>query len=427
MISFIVIILMIVGFVSEIWPLWVTAMLGCVAFFVTGIISSSQVWSGFSNDTVFMIAGTMIVGEAMFQTGAAQFIGTRIVKAVGYNERRMIFVLVLAAGVLSAFTSNSSVMAMFIPLIRSVAASSDGRIKGKHVVMPVGISSMVGGACTIVGSTPQLVAQGLLEQYGLRQFTFFELGYIGWPLLLILALWFSTIWYKPLCKSVAWMPDEPDYIREMKQKAAENKDAEQKVNPRMYVCIGIVIVMVCLFLSGIWTSGTIAVISGLACIVTGCIQAKTAFQKMGWNSLVVVGATLGVAKGLNESGAAEFIARSIVNAIGTKASIWVIMAVFGFMVCVMSNLLSHTATISLLVPIMIPLAAEMGLDGTLFIYAIAHFVMCGYATPLGVASYAMTLSEGYSFKDYQKIGGPFNILAYIILVVFCVMRFKFGF
>ncbi len=424
-ISFVVIILMIIGFVSEIWPLWVTAMLGCITFFVTGIIDSSQVWAGFSNDTVFMIAGTMIVGEAMFQTGAAQFIGKKIVKAVGYDERKMIFVLVFTAGALSAFTSNSSVMAMFIPLIRSVAASSDGKIRGKHIVLPVGIASMVGGACTLVGSTPQLVANGLLEQYGLRQFTFFELGYIGWPLLLLLALWFSTIWYKPLCKSLAYMPDEPDYIKEMKAREENSEDA--KANPKMYICIGIVIIMVGMFLSGIWTSGAIAVISGLACIVSGCIGAKVAFQKMGWNSLVVVGATLGVAKGLNASGAAEFIARSIVNAIGTDASIWLVMAVFGLMVCIMSNLLSHTATISLLTPIMIPLAAEMGLDGTLFIYAITHFVMCGYATPLGVASYAMTLSEGYSFKDYQKVGGPFNVVAYLILTAFCALRFVIGF
>ena len=116
-ISFAIILLMIVGFVSEIFPLSVTAMLGCLAFFVTGIIDSSTVFSGFSNDIVFMIAGTMIVGEAMFQTGAAQFIGKKIIKAVGYDERRMIFVLILAGGLLSAFTSNSSVMAMFLPLI----------------------------------------------------------------------------------------------------------------------------------------------------------------------------------------------------------------------------------------------------------------------------------------------------------------------
>lgn len=420
---------MIIGFVSEVWPLWVTALLGCVSFFVTGIITKSQVWSGFANDTVFMIAGTMVVGEAMFQTGAAQFIGSKIVKAVGYNEKRMIFVLVLVAGVLSAFTSNSSVMAMFIPLIRSVAASSDGKIKGKHIVLPVGISSMVGGACTLVGSTPQQVAQGLLQEAGIREFTFLELGYVGWPLLILLALWFGYIWYKPMVKSLAYMPDEPDYIKEMKAKEAERKASgeEEKINPKMYPCIAIVLVMVALFLWGIWTPGVIAVISGLACIVTGCISAKVSFQKMGWNSLVVVGSTLGVAKGLDASGAAEYVAKGIVKAIGTDASIWVVMAVFGLMVCVMSNLLSHTATISLLTPIMIPLAIEMGLDSTLFIYAITHFVMCGYATPLGVASYAMTLAEGYSFKDYQKVGGPFNIFAYVFIVVICSLRFVVGF
>ena len=136
---------------------------------------------------------------------------------------------------------------------------------------------------------------------------------------------------------------------------------------------------------------------------------------MGWNALIIVGATLGVAKGLNASGAAAFIADVLVNVMGTNANVVVVIAVFGLMCVIMSNLLSHTATISLLVPIFIPLAQQMGLDPTLFIFAITSFVMCGYATPLGVASYAMTLAEGYSFRDYQKIGGPFNVIAYLVI------------
>lgn len=422
-ISFVIIILMIIGFVSEIFPLSVTALLGCLAFFIMGIIDSSTVFSGFSNDIVFMIAGTMIVGEAMFQTGAAQFIGKKIIKAVGYNERRMIFALVLAGGALSAFTSNSSVMAMFLPLIRSVAASSNGKIRARNIVMPVGISTMVGGACTMVGSTPQLVAQGLLDSSGLRTFGFFELGITGLPLLILLALWYSLIAYKPLCKATSYMPDVPDYMADMKQEEGE----EAKANPKMYVCFAILIAMVAAFLSGIWTVGVVASLAGLLCIVTGCISTKVAYAKMGWNALIIVGATLGVAEGLNASGAAGYIANLLVSAMGQDTSIIVIVAVVGLMCVIMSNLLSHTATISLLVPIFIPLAQQMNLDPTLLIYAITCFVMCGYSTPLGVASYAMTLAEGYNFRDYQKIGGPFNVVAYLILVAICSMRFIFSF
>lgn len=422
-ISFCIIVAMIIGFVTEIVPLAVTAFLGCLAFYITGIIDKATVFSGFSSDIIFMIAGTMVVGEAMFQTGAAQFIGKKIIKAVGYNERRMILVLVLACGVLSAFTSNSSVMAMFLPLIRSVAAASDGKIKGKHIVMPVGIASMVGGACTLVGSTPQLVAQGLLESSGLRPMAFFELGITGIPLLILLAFWFSVIAYKPLVRSVAYMPDVPEYIQEMKN-TGERSEA---INSKMYVCFAIIVLMVIGFLCELWTVGVVASGAAMACIVTGCLSAKTAFSKISWSAIVIVGSTLGVAKGLNASGAAGFLANWLVGVIGTNASVVVVMLVFGLMVTIMSNLLSHTATISLLVPIFIPLAQEMHLDPTLFVYAITCFVMCGYATPLGVSSYAMTLAEGYSFRDYQKIGGPFNIVAYLIIVAICCARFVIGF
>jgi anion transporter len=423
-ISFIILILMIAGFITEVFSLSVTAMLGCLAFAITGIIDHKTAFSGFSNDIIFMIAGTMVVGEAMFQTGAAQFLGERIIKAVGQNERRMMFVLILSAGLLSAFTSNSSVMAMFLPLIRSVAASSNGRIKARHLVMPVGISTMVGGGCTIVGSTPQLVTQGLLSDGGYRTLTFFELGYVGFPLLILLALFYSTIGYKLVCRATSYMPDVPEYMNEMKP--SDSKEAS-KVNPKMYVCFAILAVMVAGFLAGIWTVGTVATLAALICVVTGCISTKVAFNKMGWNALIIVGATLGVAKGLNESGAARYIANLIVNALGDNAGIVMLLFVVGFMCVIMSNLLSHTATISLLIPIFIPVANQMGIDPTLLSFAITCFVACGYSTPLGVASYGMTLAEGYKFTDYFKIAGAFNLIAFIIMVLISSARFIIGF
>lgn len=423
-ISFVIIALMIAGFVTEVFSLSVTALLGCLAFSITGIIDYSTAFSGFSNDIVFMIAGTMVVGEAMFQTGAARFLGERIVKAVGYSERRMIFVLILAGGLLSAFTSNSSVMAMFLPLIRSVAASSNGKIRARHIVMPVGISTMVGGGCTIVGSTPQLITQGQLADQGLRTLSFFELGLVGFPLLILLAVFYATIGYTLTCKATAYMPDVPEYMADMKKQGEEQAT---RSNPKMYICFAILIAMVAAFLAGIWTVGTVAALAGLLCMVTGCISTKVAYQKMGWNALIIVGATLGVAKGLNASGAAAYIAEKIVAVLGVDANVVVVMAVIGLMCVIMSNLLSHTATISLLVPIFIPVAVQMGLDPTIFAFAITCFVACGYATPLGVASYAMTLAEGYSFRDYQKIGGPFNVLAYLVIVAICSARFIVGF
>lgn len=422
-ISFIILVIMIIGFITEVFPLSVIALLGCLAFSVTGIIDYSAAFSGFSNDIVFMIAGTMVVGETMFQTGAAQFLGERIIKAVGHNERRMMFVLIMTAGLLSAFSSNSSVMAMFLPLIRSVAASSNGRIKARHIVMPVGIATMVGGGCTIVGSTPQLVTQGLLADGGYRTFTFFELGYVGFPLLILLALFYSTVGYKLVVRATSYMPDVPEYMSEMKSKSNETT----KANPKMYICFAILIGMVIAFLSGIWTVGTVATVAALLCVITGCISMKTALNKMGWNALIIVGATLGVAKGLNASGAAKYIANFIVSALGENVSIIVLLFVIGLMGVIMSNLLSHTATMSILIPIFIPVAVQMGFDPTLLAYAITCFVACGYSTPLGVASYAMTLAEGYKFTDYFKIAGIFNLLAYIIMVVICSARFIIGF
>lgn len=416
--SLIVIACMVICFVTEIVPISVTALAGCLAFAISGIITFPTAFAGFSNDTVLMIAGAMIVGDAMFETGAAQFMGEKIIKLVGYNERRLMVVLTAIVGLLSAFMSNSATMAMFIPLIRSVAASSNGKIKARHLIMPMGLASLAGGCCTIVGSTPQLIAQSLLEEGGYRTFSFFELGFIGFPILAFLVIYFGTYGYKTVMKATAYMP-EPDYLDAMKVQTAE----ETKLTPKIIISTAIMVLMIVCFLADIWTMGAVALVSAMLCIVTKCIPAKKAYSRISWSSLIVIAATIGVGKGLTESGTALAVAEAIADLLGENPSPLLLLVVVGLLCTVLANFLSHTAALALLVPVFIPLSNQLGIDATLFIFAVTCFINIGYSTPLGAASYSMTLQEGYKFKDYAKVGGLFNIVCYAIVLVLCYLRF----
>jgi sodium-dependent dicarboxylate transporter 2/3/5 len=108
-----------------------------------------------------MVIGVIVLGNAMFETGAAQLLGKGIVKLAGDNERNILILSMIAAAVLSAFLSNSATVAMFYSNnIRCAATSS--KIRRKNLFMPIGMAAVAGGCCTLVGSTPQVVAQGIL-------------------------------------------------------------------------------------------------------------------------------------------------------------------------------------------------------------------------------------------------------------------------
>lgn len=110
----------------------------------------------------------------------AEIIGSAIVKRTGKNEKLLIMVLVFVVSLLSAFLSNSAVVAIFLPLLASLARSSGGAITKKNTYMAVGIASVVGGNCTLAGSTPQLTAQAILQTSdSVRELTIWELGKVG--------------------------------------------------------------------------------------------------------------------------------------------------------------------------------------------------------------------------------------------------------
>lgn len=192
-IALIILVAIIILYATEIIPLAVTSVLGAIAMAATGIISYSSAISSFGSDTVMLVVGMLIIGNALFETGLVQKIGNAIVKLSGLSEKVMLAAVIVLAAVLSGFISNTATVAMFMPIIATAAMASNGRITKKNTIMALGFASVVGGNLTLVGSTPQLIAQGMLEDYGLQTMEFFTLSKIGIPLILVMLLYYMTI------------------------------------------------------------------------------------------------------------------------------------------------------------------------------------------------------------------------------------------
>ena len=140
-------------FITRAFPMAVTAVLCSLAMgIMLPSVKLSAIYSGFGSAPVCMIAGMMIVGDAIFQTGVAQKMGVTIGKLrIVQNERIFTVVVVTICTFMSAFMSDSGCIAMWMPIIAAVAAGSRGKIRSKMVIMPAGIACIVGGATTLLG------------------------------------------------------------------------------------------------------------------------------------------------------------------------------------------------------------------------------------------------------------------------------------
>ena len=212
-IAIIITVITMILFFTNKFPL---SIVSCMAALAMGILipemKITRSYSDLGGNVVMMVAGMTIVGDSLFQTGVAQKLGAKIGDtALVKNERAFMLAVVVICTVMSAFLSNSGTIAMWMPIIASVAAASKGKIRSKMVIFPAGIACILGGACTLVGSSSQpIVNAALMATPGYEDgFGIFEMTKLMGPAALIQVIFWGTIGYELLKKVLK--PGSPDF------------------------------------------------------------------------------------------------------------------------------------------------------------------------------------------------------------------------
>ncbi|RME73092.1 MAG: SLC13 family permease [Chloroflexi bacterium] len=181
--TFVILTITIVLFIIDKLRVDIVALLSLLALALTGLISSKEALSGFSNSTVVTIAGLFVVGEGLFRTGVADWLGDRLIRLAGDSEMRLLVALMLGTALLSGFLSNTGTTAVLLPVV--VAAAWRIGSAPSKLLMPLAFAASIGGMLTLIGTPPNIVVADALSEKGLRPFGFFEFGYIGLPLLVV--------------------------------------------------------------------------------------------------------------------------------------------------------------------------------------------------------------------------------------------------
>ena len=157
----------------------VVALIALVVLAVSGVITTSEALSGFSNPIVIMMIGLFVVGGAIFNTGLAKVLGAKLLKIGGGNPTKLFLVVVLATGLIGGFVSNTGTVALMMPIVVSMAAASGS--SSARLLMPLAFASSMGGMLTLIGTPPNLVIAEAWEEAGhqpLTMFTFLPVGII---------------------------------------------------------------------------------------------------------------------------------------------------------------------------------------------------------------------------------------------------------
>lgn len=452
-----IIVVAMISFILEKIPIAITAVSASLLMVAIGALSFEDSYTKFGSTATVFTACMMIVGSALFNTGVIDLVVSWFQRSrIERNPRFLVATITLVTACLSAFLSNSAVVAIFLPLIGILAARASTKLNVQLLAISAGIGAAIGGIATLTGSTAQLVTQDILmETEGARPMGMFTLTAVGGPLIMITVVYMATIGYRIGTRVLADRGDV-DLVGADSEEASESKergDAAQvresvsrsygggaasaestatlvddrppstAVNWRLPFSLVVLILMVIGFSMGIADIATVAIVGAIVLILTGCLPFAEALKRIDWNTIIILSAAQAFGAGLTQSGGGQLVADWITSLLGGVSGEWLILLFLCMAAMVLTNFASNVALTAMFVPIGMSVAASIGADPTS--WAIAITLACNIAvfTPIGTPCMTQTLVAKLRYTDYIKIGLPLAVIltvatAFLSLVVY---------
>lgn len=385
-ITCVILVITMVLLISQKVPLVILGAAIPAALAATGVINAGSAYTEFGNTTIVFFMGLVVVGEAFFKTGLADFIGGKIIGLLGKTEKGLLLGTGLVAGGLSAFLNDTGSTACLMPIVSSMASKAG--VKKSKLLMALAFFASLGGTITLVGTTPHIVANGILKDMGLREFGFFEYTKIGLPLLV------CGILYMCFC-GTKLLPDKDIEVK--------GGDRVAEYDTKKMVLVAVIFI------------GAILV------VVTGCISLEEAIKAFPTSTIFIVGGIFPLSKALVSSGAAEYLVNAISPVLSNLPPIILLGAITFLMLLTTQFLMNSSATV-LVLPIAIMLCQAAGINPLAGAMSVSVCASGAFVTPFGTAPNLLVWEAGgYSVKDYLKCGFPMLIIFGVVTTALCAV------
>jgi di/tricarboxylate transporter len=176
-VTLVLLLVAVVLFATERIPIDIVTILLVMGMVLTGTLTPAEAFSGFGNDIVITIAGLFILTGGLVKTGVIDVIGRRLHRISGGHEFRLTVLVMLVAAACAAVMKNTTTTAMFVPVVLGLCERT--RVPPSKLMMPLAFGAILGGTCTLIGTSTNLAVSGALPRYNMQPFTMFELTPVG--------------------------------------------------------------------------------------------------------------------------------------------------------------------------------------------------------------------------------------------------------
>ena len=169
--------LALVLFGTEKIPVDVVGIILVIGLVMTSVLTVNEGLAGFGDNVIITIGGLFVLTGGLIKTGLVDLIGRRLYKIAGNNEFVLTALIMFVAAASASVLKNTTTTAMFLPVVIGLAERA--KIPPSKLLMPLAFGAILGGSCTLIGTSTNLAVSGAMTRYGMDPYTMFELTPVG--------------------------------------------------------------------------------------------------------------------------------------------------------------------------------------------------------------------------------------------------------
>ncbi len=416
-ITLIVLVVAIILFVVDVLPMGLVAFCVPVALYFLGIIEVGDIFTDVINSSVILILAMCVIGAAFFKTGLAYMVSQKVMKLTK-SDRGLVLVVILLAGVMSGFVSNSGTVAVLLPIVMGIARAAN--MSPVKLLIPLVTGATLGADFTVIGSPGNLIAKNTIETYsnGTMHVGFFEYAKIGIPMLIVVAI-FMFFFSDKLIK------ERP--AGEMGETKSDYSDIPKwhVIFTAVDLVLTIILMVMTDYVDFLPPIHIVACVGAILIVGAGILSEKEAFKSFEILTVFMLAFMSPLGAAMNSTGAGKIIADKVIALTGESGT-FIILASMWLLTWALTQVMSNTAACTLLCPISWTIAESIGADPRAVVIAVFIASSVAVCTPMAIPANAMILGPGnVRFKDFLVPGLAVSAVCFVVSMILLPIFYPF--
>lgn len=404
----------------------VVALLGAAILLITRTIRPVEVQGAFASPAIIALASLFVIAYAMELSGLLGLMIRQAVRLCARLGAVGVWIVITLSGAASAFLNNTPIVVLAAPVIRDAAQSLS--LSPKRFLIPLSYVTIMGGACTLIGTSTNLLVNDMARNAGQPVFSMFEFTPVALCIALVGGLYLLLFGGRLLTVS-APVPHSGNLPKRADSAAGDDPALFPADRPFQLVpglaSLAVFAAVVLAAALGIAPIAATAFAGAVLLIVTGMIRAEDAYKGLRPEILLLIAGMVVVGLSLEVTGLAKVVTQILLDWVRLAGPLPALILLYGATLF-LTEILSNAAVAVLVTPIAVALAQNLGVSPRPFLVAVMMAASAAFATPFGYQTNVLVYQiGGYSYMDFVRIGVPLNLITWLVGVIVIPLFFPF--